>query len=111
MFSSLCWSDETTTAVEKPSIFSSQTSKLSAVVEAINHETRELTLRGPQENTATFVVSEDAQNLDQINVGDIVITEYIQSMSIEVFANDGSTPGAGALSVEGRAKKGESPAI
>jgi hypothetical protein len=111
LFSSPCWSGETPATSDKPSLFTSQTMKLSAVVEAINHETRELTLRGPEGNSATFVVSEEAQNLDQVNVGDIVMTEYVQSMSIEVFANDGSAPAVGALSAEGRAAKGESPAL
>lgn len=111
LVSSPCWSGESSAATDKPSLFTSQTMKLSAAVEAINHETRELTLRGPEGNTATFVVSEEAQNLDQVSVGDIVMTEYVQSMSIEVFANNGSAPAVGALSAEGRAAKGESPAL
>lgn len=111
LVSSPCWSDEHATAAEKPSLFTSQTAVLSAVVEAINHETREVTLRGPEGNTATFVVNEEAQNLDQVNVGDVVITEYEQTMSIEVLANDGSEASAGALSAEARPEKGESPGL
>jgi len=89
----------------------SQTVILTAMVEAINHETREITLRGPEGKTVSFVASEEAQNLGQVAVGDIVMAEYVQTMSIEVFANDGSEPGAGEIAVAGRSEKGEMPAL
>ena len=111
LFAAPCWSGESAPATDKPSIFSSQTMKLTAVVEAINHETREVTLRGPEGNTSSFVASEEARNLDQVSVGDIVMAEYEQSLSIEVFANDGSTPGAGGLAAAGRSELGEMPGL
>ena len=106
-----CWAGESAPAADKPSMFTSQTILLTAVVEAINHETREVTLRGPEGDTASFVASEEARNLGQVQVGDTVMAEYVQSMSIEVFANDGSEPGAGELSVAGRTEKGEMPGM
>ena len=111
MFSTPVRAGETALAMDKPSLHSSQTVIVTAAVEAINHETREVTLRGPEGETSSFVASEDARNLDQVNVGDIVMAEYEQSLSIEVFANDGSVPGAGELTVAGRSEKGEMPAI
>ena len=111
LFASPCWSGESTPATDKPSMSTSQTVILTAVVEAINHETREVTLRGPEGNAVSFVASEDARNLGQVKVGDIVLAEYVQSMSIEVFANDGSEPGAGALSVAARTVEGEMPGV
>jgi hypothetical protein len=89
----------------------SQAVTLTAVVEAINHETREVTLRGPEGNTVSFVASEEARNLGQVSVGDIVMAEYEQSMSIEVFAGDGTEPSAGGLTVEGRSEKGAMPGL
>lgn len=106
-----CWSDESAPVVEKPSLHTSQTVTLTAVVEAINHETREVTLRGPEGNTASFVVSEEARNLDQVSVGDTVMAVYQQTLSIEVFANDGSEPGTGELTAAGRSEKGEMPGM
>jgi hypothetical protein len=106
-----CWSDESAPAVEKPSLHTSQTVTLTAVVEAINHETREVTLRGPEGNSVSFVASEEARNLDQVSVGDIVMAEYQQTLSIEVFANDGSAPGKGAMTAAGRSEKGEMPGM
>ncbi len=105
-----CWSDESAPAMERPSFHTSQTTTMTAVVEAINHETREVTLRGPEGNTVSFVASEEARNLDQVNVGDIVMATYEQTLSIEVFANDGTEPNAGELSAAGRSEKGEMPA-
>ena len=109
MFASSCWSNESVT--DKPSMSTSETVMLTAVVEAIDQETREVTLRGPEGNSVTFTVGEEARNLDQVNVGDIVMAEYVQSMSIEVFANDGSEPGSGEMIVAGRAEKGATPAM
>ena len=111
LFATPCWSGESTPATDKPSMYTSQTVIITAVVEAINHETREVTLRGPEGNAVSFVASEDARNLGQVKVGDIVLAEYVQSMSIEVFAGDGSEPGAGALSVAARTDEGEMPGI
>ena len=79
-------------ASDKPSLYTSQSVTVTAMVEAINHETREVTLRGPEGN-----------------VGDTVVAEYEQTLSIEVFANDGSAPGVGGMSVAGRSEMGEMP--
>jgi hypothetical protein len=110
MFSSTAWSGEKAHATDKPSFSASQTVVLTAMVEAINHETREVTLRGPEGNSVSFVASEEARNLPQVSVGDIVMAEYVESVSVEVFANDGTEPGAGELVAAGRSEKGEMPA-
>ena len=103
------WAGET--ATEKPSMSTSQSMIVTANVEAINHETREISLRGPEGGIVTFIASEDARNLGQVSVGDTVITEYVQSMSVEVFANEGYEPGAGELTVAGRSEEGAMPAM
>lgn len=115
LLSSPCWAHETgheaAPVTDKPSLYTSETVTMTAVVEAINHETREVTLRGPEGETASFVASEEARNLDQVAVGDTVMAEYVQSLSIEVFANDGTEPGAGELTVAGRSEEGEMPGM
>jgi len=111
LLASPVWSNESVPATDKPSMSTSQTVILTASVEAINHETREITLRGPEGETVSFVASEEARNLDQVSVGDVVMAEYVQSMSVEVFANDGIEPGAGELTVAGRSEKGAMPAL
>ncbi|MBT8070091.1 MAG: hypothetical protein HKP21_07630 [Xanthomonadales bacterium] len=111
LFNSPCWSDEAAGPSDKLSMSSSETVVMTAMVEAINHETREVTLRGPEGQTASFVASEEARNLDQVSVGDIVMAEYVQSISIEVMANDGTEPGVGEMVGAGRTEKGEMPGM
>ena len=105
------WSGDEQKSSDKPSISTSHTVQLSAVVEAIDMETRQVTLRGPEGNSRTLTVREDARNLDQVDVGDTVNVEYVQNLTIEVFANDGMEPGTGQLSAVQRAKEGEMPGM
>ncbi len=97
--------------MEKPSFSASQSTNITARVEAIDHETRVVTLRGPEGNAVTFTASEEARNLDQVSVGDIVNAEYVESISIEVVANEGMEPGAGELAAMARTEKGEMPGV
>lgn len=101
------WAQDT--AMERPSMSTSRTITVSAVVEAINHETREVTLRKADDTTITFTASEEARNLDQVDVGDVLHAEYVESLSIEVFANDGMEPEAAAAQAIARTKKGQKP--
>ncbi len=98
-------------AMDKPYLYTSITQQITAVVEAINHETREVTVKKPDGEIVTFTASEEARNLDQVAVGDLVHAKYVQSMSIEVVANDGFEPAAGGVSTVARTEKGEMPGM
>jgi len=102
---------EQAAATEKPSISATQTVKVTTVVEAVDREARTVTLKGPQGNTRTLQAREDSNNIDQIEVGDLVNVEYVQHMSIEVFANDGMEPGTGVIGAAARNKEGETPGV
>ena len=97
-------------ATEKPSFSATQTVQLTASVVAVDREARTITLKGPEGNTKTLQADEDSNNIDKIVVGDTVNVEYVQHMSIEVFANDGMEPGAGVMGAKGRNPEGETPA-
>ena len=106
------WAGGESAAIEeKPFIYASQSMMITAEVEAIDHETRVVTLRGPQGNSVTFTATEEARNLGQVGVGDLVDVEYLQSMSIEVAANPGLAPGAGELVAAGRTPEGDMPGM
>jgi len=109
LFTSPVWADESSEA--KISMSTSQMVMLTATVDAINHETREVTLRGPEGRTVDIVASEDARNLNQVKVGDIINIEYEQGMSIEVFAADGAEAGAGGFAAVARPEEGATPAM
>ncbi|NCF61592.1 MAG: hypothetical protein GWP58_01960, partial [Gammaproteobacteria bacterium] len=97
-------------ATEKPSFSATQTIQLTTVVDAIDREARTITLKGPQGNTRTIQAREDSDNIDRIEVGDNVAVEFVQHMSIEVFANDGMEPGSGVMTATGVNEEGETPA-
>ncbi len=95
--------------MDKPSFSASQSMTISAVVEAIDHETRVVTVRKPDGEALTFTASDEARNLDQVEVGDVLTAEYTESLSIEVMANDGMEADAAEASAMARTKKGEMP--
>jgi hypothetical protein len=105
--SSAVWAQEA--EMERPSMSSSRTMMVSAVVEAINHETREVTVRKADDTTLTFTASEEARNLDQVSVGDVLKAEYVETLSIQVFANDGMEPDAAAATAVARTQEGQMP--
>ncbi len=96
-------------AQDKPSMYVSESMTVNAVVETINHETRQVSLRKGNGELITFVASEDARNLGQVEVGDIVNANYTQSVSIEVMEDDGKGPRIGELGVADRTDMGEMP--
>ena len=95
--------------VEKPSLFASQSRTVSAVVEAIDHETRVVTVRKPDGEAITFTASEEVRNLPQVQVGDVLVAEYVESLSIQVMADDGMGTDAAEVAVMGRAEEGAMP--
>jgi hypothetical protein len=98
-------------AMEKPYMYTSTTARVSAVVEAINHETREVTVRKSDGEVVSFTASEEARNLDQVAVGDIVNAEVVHTMSVEVMANEGHEPTSAGVAVVGRTEKGDMPGM
>lgn len=95
--------------MDRPSFSASQSMTISAVVEAIDHETRVVTLRKADGEAVTFTVSDEARNLDQVEVGDVLVAEYIESVSIDVMANEGMQADAAEVSAMARTKEGEMP--
>jgi Cu/Ag efflux protein CusF len=87
--------------MDKPSFSASQSMTVSAVVTAIDHDTRVVTVRKPDGEELTFTASEEVRNLPQVQVGDVLVAEYVESVSIEVMADD-------AVAM-GRAEEGAMP--
>lgn len=97
--------------MDKPSFGASQSMTVSAVVEAINHETRVVTVRKPDGEAITFTASEEARNLDQVSVGDVLIAQYTETVSIDVVAGDGLEPEVAGAAAMARTEKGEMPGV
>lgn len=93
---------------EKPSLSTTQKIQVVTVVEAVDYEARTVTLKGPEGNTRT-IKAENTPNLEQVQVGDQVNVEYVQHLSIEVFANDGTEPGQGVMTASAVNTPDEAP--
>ena len=69
---------------QRPAAQRTSMTQISARVEKIDRENRELTLMGPQGNTTTVKVPEDIKKFDELKDGDQVVVNATQSMAIEV---------------------------
>ncbi len=105
----VAWAQEA--EMERPSMSTSRTMTVSAVVEAIDHETRVVTVRKADGEEITFTASEEARNLGQVAVGDILRAEYVETLSIEVMANEGFEPEAAGAAAMARTKEGQMPGV
>ncbi len=102
---------EEDTMLERPSFSASQSMTVSAVVEAIDHESRVVTVRTTDGEAITFTASEEARNLDQVDVGDLLLAEYVKTVTIDVMANEGMQPNAANASAMARSEKGAMPGM
>lgn len=102
---------EDTSPDYKPSFLASQSVTATARVEAINLETREVSLLLEDGELFTSRVSDEARNLDQVSVGDIVYAHYTKSISIRVVEDDGTEPESFVQEDMARSGKGMMPGI
>jgi hypothetical protein len=84
---------------------------ITAVVKAIDHETRVVTVKKQDGEEVTFTASEEARNLDQVSVGDILVAEFVEKITVEVLPGDGLGPDAAEAAVLARTEKGEMPGV
>ena len=109
--SSVAVSAEGASDTKKPGAMASELITLTATVEAIDLEKRLVTLKGPEGNTVTLEVNEQARNLAQVKVGDQVQAEYYESVALYAQKPDGSLPAAAEMAAIERAPAGEKPGM
>jgi len=95
----------------KPGAVASRLVVLEATVEAINYNSRMLTLRGPKGKVVIMHVDERARNFKQIKVNDKIKAEYFESVALYVQKHDGGPPAAGEGTAVGLAPLGEKPGV
>ncbi len=97
------------TAAGKPSVTKEEMVTAMATVKAIDLKNRLVTLEDEEGNTFEVLVGEQARNLPQLRVGDIVETTYRESVAVKVY-KPGEVPAvSGGTSMVAGAKKGEKP--
>lgn len=93
----------------RPSFSATQKMTVSAVVEAIDQDTRIVTMRTAEGEEITFTAGEEVRNLGQVTVGDVLVAEYVETVSIEVMPDDGMGTEAVEATAMARAEEGEMP--
>ncbi len=97
------------TAAGKPSVTKEEMVTAMATVKAIDLKNRLVTLEDEEGNTFDVLVGEEARNLPQLKVGDIVEATYRESVAVKVY-KPGEVPSiTGGTSMVTGAKKGEKP--
>ena len=69
---------------QKPGIEKTSTVQISATIEKIDRDKRQLTLKGPEGKIKTVKVPEDMKRFDELKEGDQIVVTATQSVAIEV---------------------------
>ena len=94
---------------EKPGGVVAEERTATATVEAVNKDTREVTLKGADGGKLTFKAGPEVRNFAQIRVGDKVTATYYQELAIFV-APPGEAPSVSEEKSMERAALGKKPA-
>jgi Cu/Ag efflux protein CusF len=93
---------------ERPGVVREAEGVMTATVVAIDLQKRIVTLKGEDGELRDIKVGEEAVNLPQVKVGDLVTVKFYESIAVEVM-KPGTAAGAGETSAIVRAKPGEMP--
>lgn len=97
-------------ATEKPlSVKKEQVVTATATVEAIDLQKRVVTLKGQKGNVFDVTVGEQARNLPQVKVGDLVEVKYYESIALRLVKPGEGVAGVQETETLARAKKGAKP--
>ena len=100
---------KTAASTAKPKAMKESLVTRTATVEAIDLKTRVVTLKDKDGNVVDLEVSERAQNLPQVKVGDQVTAKFYESVAVEL-ADPGTPMGTATAETAAKAKLGAKPA-
>ncbi len=84
--------------------------KVEATVVKLNRKSREATLKTETGEDMTFTVGPEVKNLKQVKVGDKVIANYIESVSLTLIKDGKEAIGRHEENADAVARPGEKPA-
>ena len=87
-----------------------ETAEITATITAINHKTREVTLKGPQGREVTLELSHEVKNFAHMKVGDTVTAKYVQALTLELKKGGKEVVARTEETGAATAKPGEKPA-
>ena len=105
------FSTEAQETVEKPARVVKSVLKTSAIVEAVDPETRKVKLLGPDGSRFTVVAGPEVRNFAQIEPRDRLVIEYTESIAVVVTPHRPDAAGAGSLGMIDVAAPGQKPHI
>jgi hypothetical protein len=111
-FQALCAEENSTTSHSPMAREDAILVSVTASVQAIDYDKREVTLKGPLGNEVTFTVDQRVKRLNEIKVGDNVRADYYISIAAEIrkpTAEEEKNPIV-VLDAAGKAPPGTSPA-
>lgn len=100
--------NKTETTTEYPGIVKGNVAVMTATVVDIDLKKRIVTLENQEGELCDFRVGEEAVNLPQVKVGDLVTIKFLESIAVEVV-KPGTATAAGENTTIVRAKPGEMP--
>jgi Cu/Ag efflux protein CusF len=83
--------------------------EVNAIVQEIDQEAREVTLKSAEGEVFSMVVGEEAHNLYQVGVGDKVLIQYYEQLTLLLEKVEDGMPSISEKVTGDRAKKGETP--
>lgn len=101
-------SNKTETKTDYPEVVKGRVAVLTATVADIDLKKRIVTLENKEGEVRDFRVGEEAVNLPQVQVGDMVTIKFFESVAVEVV-KPGTATAAGENTTIVRAKPGEMP--
>jgi Cu/Ag efflux protein CusF len=96
-------------AAPLPTYHDTRTETAIAVVQAVDLQSRRVTLKGEDGKEFSFVADEEVRNLPQVQVGDTVKVTYTESLAIDVKRAEGGTPTESESQEVTRAEPGQKP--
>jgi Cu/Ag efflux protein CusF len=97
--------------IDKPGAILTNLTTVTATVEAVDHHSRIVTIRGPQGNVFAVHADERVRNFNQVRVGDKVKAEVLESIALYVQKHDGTMPSVKEGAAVAVAPRGEKPGI
>ncbi|WP_143247485.1 hypothetical protein [Agaribacterium haliotis] len=96
---------------DMPYVSATYDSIVTATVKAVDYDTRVVTLLGEDGGELSIVVSDDARNLSEVVVGDVVTAEYVTTVSFELVEADEVELGQVDAAAMVRAEEGQKPGV
>jgi len=83
--------------------------RATATVKAVDKANRLVTLEGPEGNQFVVQAGDKVRNFDQIKVGDLVVVEYLEALTLELKRGTGQVRERVEREAAGRAQPGQAP--